>query len=110
MRHRSFHERLIQTVLTAPGDAPESLRRAVLERAQGSSGGTDGVPQALIHYVDTVARHAYKVTDADVAALQRSGGGQSDDTIFEITVAAAVGAAMHRLSRGMMALRGEEAD
>ena len=108
MRYRSFHERLIQTVVTAPGDAPESLRRAVLERAQGSSGGTDGVPQALAQYVDTVAHHAYKVTDADVAALQRSG--QSDDTIFEVTVAAAVGAAMHRLSRGMMALRGEEAD
>jgi alkylhydroperoxidase family enzyme len=66
------------------------------------------VPQALAQYVDAVARHAYRVTDADVAALQRSG--QSDDSIFEITVAAAVGAAMHRLTRGMMALRGEEAD
>jgi len=108
MRYRSFHERLIQTVVTAPGDSSESLRRAVLERAQGSSGGTDGVPQTLAQYVDTVAHHAYKVTDADVAALQRSG--HSDDTIFEVTVAAAVGAAMHRLSRGMMALRGEEAD
>jgi len=107
MRYRSFHERLINAVLTTPGATPESLRRAVLERAQAPRGGPDAVPQALTPYVDTVARHAYKVTDADVAALQQ---GQSDDAIFEITVAAAVGAAMHRLQRGMAALHGEEPD
>jgi hypothetical protein len=65
------------------------------------------VPPALTPYVDTVARHAYQVTDADVAALRR---GNSDDALFEITVAAAVGAALHRLDRGMAALRGEEPD
>ena len=67
-----------------------------------------GVPPALTRYVDTVARHAYRVTDADVRALQAAG--QSDDALFEVTVAAAVGAAMHRLQRGMAALRGEELD
>ena len=66
------------------------------------------MPPALTGYVDTVARHAYKVTDADVAALQHAG--HSDDSLFEITVAAAVGAALHRLDRGMAALRGEEPD
>ena len=101
MRYRSFHERLIQAVTTTPGAVPESLRRAVVER-------TGGVPQALSRYVDTVARHAYQVTDADVAGLKDAG--YSDDAVFEITVAAAVGAAMHRLHRGMAALRGEEPD
>jgi hypothetical protein len=48
------------------------------------------------------------VTDADVAALQRDG--HSDDALFEITVAAAVGAALLRLERGMEALRGQEPD
>jgi len=48
------------------------------------------------------------VTDADVAGLKDAG--YSDDAIFEITVAASVGAAMHRLQRGMAALRGEEPD
>jgi alkylhydroperoxidase family enzyme len=62
----------------------------------------------LASFIDTVARHAYKVTDADVAGLKEAG--YSDDAIFEITVAAAVGAAMHRLDRGMAALRGEEPD
>jgi hypothetical protein len=48
------------------------------------------------------------VTDDDVAALQSAG--HSDDSLFEITVAASVGAALHRLERGMAALRGAEPD
>src|SRR6266699_2118902 len=79
MRYDAFRKRLVEAVLHAPGETPEALRRAVLEH--GST------PPALASYVDTVKRHAYKVTDADIAALQQAG--QSDDTLFEITVAAA---------------------
>jgi hypothetical protein len=43
-----------------------------------------------------------------VAALQ--GAGNSDDALFEVTVAAALGAAVGRLERGLAALRGEEPD
>jgi len=96
MRYDVFRKRLVEAVLHAPGETTEALRRAVLEH--GST------PPALASYVDTVKRHAYKVTDADIAALQRAG--HSDDSLFEITVAAAVGAALHRLDRGMAALRG----
>jgi hypothetical protein len=109
VRYRSLHERLIDAVLRTPGATCEWLRRAVLERAQGKPGPRDAVPPALAHYVDTVARHAYRVMDADVRALQTEGG-QSDDAVFEVTVVAAVGAAMYRLERGMAALRGEEHD
>ena len=56
--------------------------------------------------MDNVALHAYTVTDGDIAALQRSGS--SDDALFEVTVAAALGAALGRLERGLAALRGEE--
>ena len=108
MRYRSFHEQLINAVLCTPGATSESLRRAVLERAMESPATKDGVPPTLTQYVDTVARHAYRVTDSDVRALQAAG--ESDDALFEVTVAAAVGAAMHRLQRGMAALRGEEPD
>jgi alkylhydroperoxidase family enzyme len=66
------------------------------------------VPAPLARYVDTVARHAYEVSDGDVAALQRTGN--SDDVLFEVTVAAALGAALARLERGLAALRGEEPD
>jgi alkylhydroperoxidase family enzyme len=105
MRYEAFRNRLIAAVLHTPGDTPEAVRRAAFEHAGGTR---DGVPPALTHYVDTVAGHAYRVTDADVAALQAAGF--SDDSIFEITVATAVGAALHRLDRGMAALRGEEPD
>jgi len=101
MRYEAFRNRLIAAVLKTPGDTPEAVRRAALDHAGGAR---DGVPPALTQYVDTVARHAYRVSDADVAALQSAGF--SDDSIFEITVATAVGAALHRLERGMAALRG----
>jgi hypothetical protein len=105
MRYEIFRKRLIDAVINTPGDTSAELRQAVVDRSQGRR---DGVPPDLQFYVDTVARHAYRVTDADVQALQR--GGHSDDGLFEITVAAAVGAALHRLDRGMAALRGEEPD
>jgi hypothetical protein len=100
MRYEEFRKRLVQAVLTAPGDTPLEARRAALEHATAAG--------ALGAYVSKVARHAYRVTDAEVAALRQAG--HSDDSLFEITVAAAVGAAVHRLDRGMAALRGEELD
>ena len=100
MRYDAFRKRLVDAILNSRAETPEALRRALLEHGP--------VPPALAGYVDTVRRHAYKVTDAEVAALQRTG--QSDDTLFEVTVAAAVGAALYRLDRGMAALRGQEPD
>lgn len=90
----------MDSIVNAPGDTPPGLRRVIVERRE--------IPSGLAGYVDTVARHAYKVTDADIVVLQRAG--HSDDSLFEITVAAAVGAALYRLERGMAALRGEEPD
>jgi|SRR5712664_2995320 hypothetical protein len=100
MRYDDFRNRLTAAVLDTPGETPASLRRAALQR------GT--LPAPLASYIDKVARHAYKVTDTDVAGLQRAG--HSDDALFELTVAAALGAALYRLDKGMAALRGEEAD
>jgi alkylhydroperoxidase family enzyme len=105
MRYETFRHRLTDAVENGAGETPLTLRRAVLDRAQGQR---DGVPSVLQPYVDSVTRHAYRVTDSDVQALQRAG--YSDDALFEITVAAAVGAALHRLERGLAALRGEEPD
>ena len=102
-RYASYTTRLVDGVLTQPGHTLPELRRAVLEQAAGSGGGN--VPPALAAYVDKVARHAYKVTDEDVGRLQQAG--HSDDALFEVTVSAALGAALGRLERGMAALRGE---
>jgi len=75
-----------------------------LSGTESGTGGEDIAPD-LAAYVDKVALHAYKVTDEDLAALQRAGN--SDDVLFETTVSAALGAALGRLERGLSALRGE---
>ncbi len=105
-RYAAYTTRLVDGVLASPGHTPAELRRAVLARAFGAPG--EDIPPALAAYVDKVARHAYEVTDEDVGALQRAG--HSDDALFELTVSAALGAALGRLERGLAALRGQEPD
>jgi|SRR5882672_2207322 len=110
MRYEAFTKAITDVVLAGPGHTPSELRRAVLARAARLAGARGGAPAPapFAHYVDKVAQHAYKVTDTDVAGLQKAGA--SDDALFEVTVAAALGAALGRLERGMAALRGEEPD
>jgi alkylhydroperoxidase family enzyme len=113
-RYGPFTERLVESVLGTPGRTGNELRCAVFARAArlsgrgGKPGIGEGVPESLAAYLDKVALHAYKVTDEDLAALQRAGN--SDDALFEMTVSAALGAALGRLERGLAALRGEEPD
>jgi hypothetical protein len=109
-RYSVFTQRIMDTVLAGPGEAPSELRRAVLARAARLAGARGGAPapSPFGSYVDKVAQHAYKVTDGDVTALQQAGS--SDDVVFEVTAAAALGAALGRLERGMAALRGQEPD
>jgi len=108
-RYAALIERLVESVLAGPGHTATELRRAVLARGARLGGRRDpaekprdGVPAPLAGYVDKVALHAYKVTDEDLA-LKRAGN--SDDLLFEVTVSAALGAAMGRLERGLSALR-----
>src|SRR5438876_11727702 len=110
-RYAAYTARLADGVLTQPGHTLPALRRAIVARAaggpsfplSGTERGTGG--EDLAAYVDKVARHAYKVTDEDLGRLQQAG--HSDDALFEVTVSAALGAALGRLERGLAALRGE---
>jgi alkylhydroperoxidase family enzyme len=61
------------------------------------------VPPAGEAYADTVRRHAYRVTDEQVASLREDG--LSEDDVFELTVAAAVGAGLERLEAGLGAMQ-----
>jgi alkylhydroperoxidase family enzyme len=61
------------------------------------------VPPAAEDYIDTVRRHAYRVTDAQVEALRDAG--LSEDDVFALTVAAAVGAGLERLEAGLGAMQ-----
>jgi len=69
---------------------------------RGAAAGV-GLPAALAPYVEKVAKHAYKVVDADIDRLRDAGW--SEDAIFELTLAAALGAARVRLDAGLRALR-----
>jgi alkylhydroperoxidase family enzyme len=87
---RDLERRLLQ----GPGTLDLSVRRAA---AAGKE-----LPEALARYVNTVHRHAYKVTDADIEKLLAQG--YSEDQVFELTVAAAYGAAKARLDSGLSAM------
>jgi hypothetical protein len=82
-------------VLRGPGTTSAELRQAVAHGAHGD------LPEALRVLVEKIRRHAYRVTDEDLASL---GGRYTEDQLFELVVAAAFGAAEDRLSAAMRAL------
>ena len=93
-------EALSEAVLETPGDLDPALRRTIAAYASGEEAEP---PEELRAYLDKVARHAYKVVDADLDRLRELG--YSEDAIFELTLAAALGAARARLAAGLAALR-----
>lgn len=93
--HAPDMQRLVDAVLYGPGALDPAIRLA-------AASGADP-PEALRGYLDKVARHAYKVTDEDVAALGEAG--YSEDQIFEATVSCALGAGLRRLEAGLAAIQ-----
>jgi len=92
--HAGLRERVLATVLEGPGESdPATRQAAAANSAQG--------PAELKALVEKIHRHAYKVTDEDIARLQPTYG---DDRLFEIIVSAAVGASRARLAAGLRAL------
>ena len=91
--HAALRDRVLQSVLEGVGESDPSLRRAAAEGM--------GLSADLQALVDKIHRHAYQVTDDDVARLQRTYG---DDQMFEIIVSAALGASRQRLFAGLEAL------
>ena len=94
-RHAARVAGLRRAVFDSPGASD------LAERAAAASAGA--VPPPLDAYVAKVDGAAYRITDADVAALKSAGC--SEDEIFEVTVAAAVGAALRGLEAGLRAMR-----
>ncbi len=109
-RHAKTMRCMVDAILTTQGDTDTALRQAVEARA-AALGGRPGqenageLPANITTYVDKVALHAYKTTDADIENLLQAG--YSEDAIFEITLSAALGAGLARLERGLAALKGE---
>jgi hypothetical protein len=90
--HAELKDATAAAVLEGPATTPAALRQAV---ARGEP------PEDLRALVEKIRRHAYQVTDEDLAAL---GGRYTQDQLFEIVVAASFGAAEHRLRAGLRAL------
>jgi hypothetical protein len=91
-RFRELKEATAAALLRGPGASPAELRRACAAAEP---------PDELRALVEKIDRHAYKVTDEDLAALSAK---YSGDQLFEIIVAAAFGAAERRLDAGLRAL------
>lgn len=97
----------VADALAAPGDLDAATRRAFMDRAIDVGLGvepTPPVPASMVGLVDTIARHAYKVVDEDVASLLRTG--HTQDAVFEALVSTAMGAGLARLACGLAALEG----
>lgn len=99
-----------RTMLTQPAASDPALRRTVEARAARWFGGErhvegiDELPEPLAAHVDKVARWAYKVIDEDMDALRQAGF--DDPRIFELTMAAALGASLPALERLFALLEG----
>ena len=74
-----------------------------MERLRAAAQPDRAVPAAAEAYVSTVRKYAYRVTDAQVDAMRAAG--LSEDDIFELTVAAAAGAGLDRLTAGLGTLQ-----
>ena len=72
------------------------------ERAAAADGGE--LPVELASFLTKVRDASYRLTDADVAGLRAAG--HTEEELFELTIAAALGAALHRLDVGLDAIRG----
>jgi hypothetical protein len=92
-RHADAIGHLRRAVLETPGNASLDLRAAAESAAP--TGPADV-------YLDKVRRESYRIVDGDIDALRAAG--LTEDAIFELTVAAALGEATRILDRSIGAL------
>jgi hypothetical protein len=85
---------LVARILEGDGRASHAQRRAAFDNA--------GLAEPLSTLINKLTKHAYKVTDEDIAAARESG--LSEDQVFEIAVCAAVGQAARQYDAAVVAL------
>ncbi len=109
-RHAAHVQRMVDAVLSSPGDTDPALRSAIEAWAAKLGGRLSAevveIPAELTGYVTKVALHAYKTLDEDIEALRNAG--YSEDAIFELTLSVAIGAGQARLERSLAALKGAQ--
>jgi alkylhydroperoxidase family enzyme len=102
------YTRLVSSEANRHADKIAALRRAILEtpgiasldqRAAAESAAPTGSADG---YLDKVRRESYRIVDDDIDALRAAG--LTEDAIFELTLAAALGEATRILDRSIGAL------
>ena len=94
-RHAKALVRLEERLRSGPGELAPAARAAAIEAGP--------LPDPLAQrYVETLRRHAYELTGRHLDELARAGW--TDGQVFELTIAAAFGAAKRRLDAGLAAL------
>jgi alkylhydroperoxidase family enzyme len=91
---RRARKALVARILEGDGRASQAQRRAAFNNA--------GLAEPLSALIQKVAKHAYRVTDDDIAAARASG--VSEDQIFELVVCAAIGQATRQYDAAIGAL------
>src|SRR5919108_19737 len=102
--------RVAAAVLGPGGRTERELRASAMERAAAIARGGEGSVQALEEVshaalsplIDKVARQAYRVTDEEIDALLAAG--YTEDALFDVIVAAAVGSSLARRDAGLEAV------
>lgn len=94
-RYAKALARLEERLRCGPGELTPAARGAAIDAGP--------LPDSLAQrYVETVRQHAYQLTDRRLEEL--ADAGRTDGQVFELTVAAAFGAAKRRLDAGLAAL------
>lgn len=96
-RHARLVANLRHAVLESPGHTDPATRAAA-----AAAGAGDPPPEPWPAYVDLVRDRSFLASAEDIERLRAAG--QSEDAIFEITVAAAVGAGLRSLDAGLSAM------
>jgi len=92
-RHAAARKAIEDAVLRGPGEMETHVRAALAAMKDA--------PDDLRALVEKIERAPYEVSDEDIRAMRAR---YSEDQIFEIVVAAALGASMRRLDAGLRAL------
>lgn len=92
-------KKAIDALMTQPGESELSLRREILERNRSGSG---LMPEVIRPLVDKIAHSPWTVDDQDFAQLRAAG--YSECQLYEMTLAAALGAGLKRFDAGLRAI------
>jgi hypothetical protein len=95
-----LRDTVIEQALRGQAHASVDARRAAFDNT-----GVDERARAL---VDKVSRHAWKVTDADIAGARAAG--LSEPEIFELTICAALGQSTRQLRAALAAVDSASGD